>query len=168
MSPTVSVRPNTDQPRRVGETTGERIDLAVAQKRALRASLCHKADTVAPEIGISAQVLRSAAQDDTDAHLPFRRVPALLQATPDPMPLLQFWCGLVGCVVFRLPAGMDAKPMAECVRQFGDLLDAHAEGVEDLRWERHEVEKLRKETNELIAAALANLAHVDARCEGRS
>lgn len=166
MSTTVPTRAHTDQSRTAGErsskTTAALAD-AMAIKRSINASLCHKADAVAEMIGISPQMLRSAASEDATTHLPLRRLLAFLRSTPDPMPLLTLLCHAAGAVPFRLPQGADAKPMAECVRQFGDVLDAHSEGIEDGVWEATEVERLRKETNELIAAALANLAHVEAR-----
>jgi hypothetical protein len=158
MASTVSPTPLAGQPRPAGETGSERVaalDLAVAQKRALRASLAHKADAIAPEIGISARALRCAVQDDTDAQLPLRRVPALIQASPDPMPLLQFWCGLVGCLVVKVPRGVDGRPMAEAVREFADLLDAHAHGIEDGGWSLDEVATLAREADEAIVAILA-------------
>lgn len=165
MASTVMARLNTDQPRSSGETGRERtaaLDLAVAQKRALRASLAHKADAVAPEIGLTARVLRCAVQEDTESQLPFRRVPALLQAAPDPMPLLDFWASLCGCVVFKLPVGVEAKPMADAMRQYADVLDAHSDGIDDGRWESAEVDRFERESQEAIAALLAAVAHARA------
>lgn len=162
MNPMVSARLDTDQMQTSSERTGERtarLDLALAQKRALRASICHKSDAVAREIGIAPQVLRSFVQDDTASHLPMRRLPDVILAVPDPMPLLSFLAELRGCVVFKLPVGVAAKPMADAMRQYADVLDAHAAGIEDGRWEATEVDRFERESQEAIAALLAAVAH---------
>jgi hypothetical protein len=162
MASTVFASRHSDQMRADGKTAGEAIAEAVAMKRAIKASLAGKSEIVAHEIGISPQMLRAAAQEDSATFLPLRRLPAFLKAAPDPLPLLVALAEHCGCAVFRLPVGLDAKPMADAMRQFADVLEAHAAGIEDGRWEPGEVDRLEREAQEAIAALLAAVAHARA------
>jgi len=141
--------------------------LAREQKRMLRAALCHKADAVAPEIGISPQVLRAAAQEDTEQQLPFRRVPQLLQSVPDPMPLLAWWASLVGCVVYRVPVALEGTPLCDAVQQFADVMSAEAEAQRDGRYSAEEAARIEREGTEAIAAIRAYIEFVQ-RQAGRA
>jgi hypothetical protein len=162
---TVEQRPHQRQASR--ESGREALDaLALEQKRVLRASLAHKADAVAPEIGLTPRTLRGAMQEDTDAQLPFRRVPALLRATPDPMPLLQFWCGLVGAIAVRLPAA-DNRPLCDAVREFADVMQADASALaDDGRYSPEEAARIEHEGLQALAAIRGYIEHVQ-RLAGR-
>lgn len=136
---------------------------ATEQKKALKAMLAGNSrppKQVAEAVGVAYQTLMGWADEHLDSHVPSSRMPALF-STSDDTALIEYWAGLQGCTVVRIPrAGLeqvDVCQLAELAGEFAALLATHAAAHADGRWTPDEVEQLRPIANRLAARALAHL-----------
>lgn len=149
---------------------GERCQ-PVTLREALHCQVHHSAirlDEIARHLGIAASTLANAVNPDDDTSLLApRHYERLLGLTPDNLALVAFLAHVQHAVVYPVPHGEVEAQTAATVKEFGELLTAHAQAHADHRLTRAEADEIGRQGHEAITAIAALLDDAARRAEAR-
>lgn len=124
-------------------------------------------DELARRLGISASTLANAVNPDDDTSLLApRHYERLLGLTHDNLTLVAFLASLQHAVVYPVPRGEVEAQTAATVKEFGELLTAHAQAHADHRLTRAEADEIGRQGHEAIVAIAALIDDAARRAEG--